>query len=62
MWERKILYAATSHSSAVIKQAMVQSLKGQALAVITALPPDITWEKLLQALKIKYQEKHHMMC
>ena len=35
----------------------MQSLKGQALAVTTALPPDTTWEKLLQALKIKYQEK-----
>ena len=57
MWERQILSAATSHSSVAIKQAMVQSLKGQALAVTTALPPDTTWEKLLQALKIKYQEK-----
>ena len=57
MWERQILSAATSHSSAAIKQAMMQSLKGQALAVTTALPPDITWEKLLQSLKIKYQEK-----
>ena len=57
MWERQILSAATSHSSAAIKQAMMQSLKGQALAVTTALPPDITWEKLLTALKIKYQEK-----
>ena len=35
----------------------MQSLKSQALAVITALSLDITWEKLLQALKIKYQEK-----
>ena len=57
MWERQILSAATSHSSAAIKQAMMQSLKGQALAVTTALPPDTTWEKLLQALKIKYQEE-----
>ena len=57
MWERQILSAATSHSSVAIKQAMMQSLKGQALAVTTALPPDATWEKLLQALKIKYQEK-----
>ena len=53
MWERQILSAATSHSNAAIKQAMM-SLKGQALAVTTALPPDTTWEKLLQALKIKY--------
>ena len=55
--ERQVLSAATSLSGAAIKQAMMQSLKGQALAVTTALPPDITWEKLLQALKIKYQEK-----
>ena len=57
MWERQILSAATSHSSVAIKQAMMQSLKGQALAVTAALSPDTTWEKLLQALKIKYQEK-----
>ena len=57
VWESQILSAATSHSSAAIKQAMMQSLKGQALAVTTALPPDTTWEKLLQALKSKYQEK-----
>ena len=36
---------------------MMQSLKGQALMVTTALPPDASWEKLLQALKIKYQDK-----
>ena len=57
MWERQILSAATSHSSAAIKQAMMQNLKGQVSAVTTALPPDITWEKFLQSLKIKYQEK-----
>ena len=57
MWERQILSAATSHSSATIKQAIMQSLKGQALAVTTALSPDTTWEKLLQALKIEYREK-----
>ena len=57
MWERQILSAATSHSGAAIKQAMMLSLKGQALAATTALPPDITWENLLQDLKIKYKEK-----
>ena len=40
-----------------IKQAMMQSLKGQALMETSALPPDASWEKLLQALKIKYQDK-----
>ena len=57
MWERQVLSAATTHSGAVIKQAMMQSLKGQALMVTSALPPDASWEKLLQALKIKYQDK-----
>ena len=38
MWERQILSEATSHFNAAIKQAMMQSLKGQALAVTTALP------------------------
>ena len=32
------MFAATSHSHAAIKQAMMQSLKDQALAVTTALP------------------------
>ena len=36
---------------------MIQSLKGQALMVTSALPPETSWEKLLQALKIKYQDK-----
>ena len=36
---------------------MLQSLKGQALVVISALPPETSREKLLQALKIKYQDK-----
>ena len=57
MWERQVLSAATTHSGAAIKQTMMQSLKGQALMVTSALPPDASWEKLLQALKIKYQDK-----
>ena len=57
MWERQILSAATTHSGAAIKQDMMQSLKGQALMVTSALPPEASLEKLLQALKIKYQEK-----
>ena len=57
MWERQVLSAATTHSGTAIKQAMMQSLKGQALMVTSALPPDASWEKLLQALKIKYQDK-----
>ena len=57
MWERQVLSAATTHSWTAVKQAMMQSLKGQALMVISALPPETSWEKLLQALKIKYQDK-----
>ena len=51
------LSAASTHSGAAVKQAMMQSLKGQALMVTSALPPEASWEKLLQALKIKYQDK-----
>ena len=57
MWERQVLSAATTHSGAAIKQAMMQSLKGQALMVTSGLPPEASWDKLLQALKIKYQDK-----
>ena len=57
MWERQVLSAATTHSGTAVKQAMMKSLKGQALMVISALPPETSWDKLLQALKIKYQDK-----
>ena len=57
MWERQVLSAATTLFGTAVKQAMMQSLKGQALMVISALPPETSWEKLLQALKIKYQDK-----
>ena len=57
MWERQVLSAATTHSGSAIKQAMMQSLKGQALMVTSALPPEASWKKLLEALKIKYQDK-----
>ena len=57
MWERQVLSAATTHSGTAVKQAMMQSLKGEALMVTLALPPETSWENLLQALKIKYQDK-----
>ena len=57
MWERQVLSAATTHSRTAVKQAMMQSLKGQALMVTSGLPPETSWENLLQALKIKYQDK-----
>ena len=56
MWERQVLSASTTHSGTAVKQAMMQSFKGQALMVISALPPETSWDKLLQALKIKYQD------
>ena len=57
MWERQVLAAATNHSDTAIRQAMLQSLKGQALMVTTTLPPNTHWKELLQALRIKYQSK-----
>ena len=57
VWKRQVLSAATTHSGTAVKQAMMQSLKGQALMVISALPPETSLDKLLQALKIKYQDK-----
>ena len=57
MWERQVLSAATTHSGTAVKQAMMQSLKGQALMVTSALSPETSWENLLQAIKIKYQDK-----
>ena len=35
MWERQVLSAATTHSGTAVKQAMMESLKGQALMVIS---------------------------
>ena len=57
MWERQVLAAATDHSDTAVTQAMLQSLKGQALMVTTTLPPNTHWKELLQALRIKYQSK-----
>ena len=57
MWERQVLAAATDHSDTAIRQAMLQSLKGQALMVTTTLPPNTHWKELLQGLRIKYQSK-----
>ena len=51
------MFAATTHSGTAVKQAMMQSLKGQALMVTSVLPPETSWENLLQAVKIKYQDK-----
>ena len=48
MWERQILSAATTHSGAAIRTGKMQSLKGQALMVTSALPPEASWEKLFQ--------------
>ena len=41
------LAAATDHSDTAIRQAMLQSLKGQALMVTTTLPPNTHWKELL---------------
>ena len=57
MWEKQVLSAATTHSGTAVKQAMMQSLKGQALMLISALLLETSWDKLLQALKIKDQDK-----
>ena len=46
MWERQVLAAATDHSDTAIRQAMLQSLKGQALMVTTTLPPNTHWKEL----------------
>ena len=40
MWERQVLSTATTHSWTAVKQAMMQSLKGQVLMVISAIPPE----------------------
>ena len=54
MWERQVLSAATTHSGTAVKQAMMQSLKGQALMVISALPHGKSCYKLLRSnIRIK---------
>ena len=62
MWERQVLAAAAAaaaadHSDTPIRQAMLQSLKGQALMATTTLPSNTHWKETLQALRIKYQSK-----
>ena len=47
MWERQVLSAATTHSGSAVKQAMMESLEGQALMVISALPPESSLGKIV---------------
>ena len=61
MWERQVLSAATTHSGTAVKQAMMQSLKGHALMVISALPPEASWDKLLQVVQSNIRIKSPMM-
>ena len=53
MWERQVLSAATTHSGTAVKQAMMQSLKGQALMVISALHGTSYYKPLKLSTKIR---------
>ena len=61
MWERQVLSAATTHSGSAVKQAMMESLKGQALMVISALPPESSWENCYRLSKSNTKIKPSMM-
>ena len=61
MWERQVLSAATTHSGSAVKQAMMESLKGQALMVISALPPESSWENCYRLSKSNTKIKPPMM-
>ena len=45
------------YTSAFIRTAIRNSLKGRALQHISILPPDTDWKVLLDTLRIKYQHK-----
>ena len=51
MMETQVSSAATTLPGAAIKQVMMPILKSQAVMVTSALPPETSWEKLLQAFK-----------
>ena len=61
MWERQVLSAATTHSGSAVKQAMMESLKGQALMVISALPPESSWKNCYRLSKSNTKIKPPMM-
>ena len=61
MWERQVLSAATTHSGTAVKQAMMESLKGQALMVISALPPETSWKSCYRLSKSNTKIKPPMM-
>ena len=54
-WSQIVKQLSKSHPSTAIKDAIMQSLKGEALDLVVLLPPEATWEQILDHLAIRYQ-------
>ena len=61
MWERQVLSAATTHSGSAVKQAMMESLKGQALMVISAFHLKVLGKNCYRLSKSNTKIKPPMM-
>ena len=57
VWEKQVLALEGDYTSASIRTAIRNSLKGRALQDISILPPDTDWKVLLDTLRVKYQHK-----
>ena len=57
VWEKQVMALEGDYTSASIRTAIRNSLKGRALQDISILPPDTDWKVLLDTLRIKYQHK-----
>ena len=57
VWEKQVMALEGDYTSASIRTAIRNSLKGRALQDISILPPETDWKVLLDTLRIKYQHK-----
>ena len=57
VWEKQVMALEGDYTSASIRTAIRNSLKGRALQDISILPPETNWKVLLDTLRIKYQHK-----
>ena len=57
VWKKQVMTLEGNYTSASIRTAIRNSLKGRALQDISILHPDANWKILLDTLRIKYQHK-----
>lgn len=57
VWEKQVMSLEGDYTVAAIRTAMRNSLNRRALQDISILSPNVSWQELLDTLRIKYQHK-----